>query len=94
MEKMMDALVDELTTRVIAKLEANASGAYNFLKLKVKAENIEGLTVDNIEGLRDLINDVADAAGTEAGKRAGEEAGADAAESLIKNASFSVDVSV
>ena len=90
MEKMMEALVDELTTRVIAKLEANASGAYSFLKLKVKAENIEGLTVDNIEGLEDMIKDVA----TEAGKEAGEIAGADAAESLIKNASFSVDVSL
>lgn len=90
MEKMMEALVDELTTRVIAKLEANASGAYSFLKLKVKAENIEGLTVDNIEGLKDMIEDVA----TEAGRSAGEQAGGDAAESLIKNASFSVDVSL
>ena len=90
MEKMMEALVDELTTRVIAKLEANASGAYSFLKLKVKAENIEGLTVDNIEGLKDMIEDVA----IQAGKDAGEEAGADAAESLIKNASFSVEVSL
>ena len=90
MEKMMEALVDELTTRVIAKLEANASGAYSFLKLKVKAENIEGLTVDNIEGLKDMIEDVA----IQAGKDAGEEAGADAAERLIKNASFSVDVSL
>jgi hypothetical protein len=43
MEKILEALVDEITTRVIAKLEANAEGAYNFLKLKVKAENVEGL---------------------------------------------------
>ena len=90
----MEALVDELTTRVIAKLEANASGAYSFLKLKVKAENIEGLTVDNIEGLKDMIEDVAASAGAEAGRSAGEQAGGDAAESLIKNASFSVDVSL
>lgn len=90
----MEALVDELTTRVIAKLEANASGAYSFLKLKVKAENIEGLTVDNIEGLKDMIEYVAALAGTEAGRSAGEQAGGDAAESLIKNASFSVDVSL
>ena len=90
MEKILEAMVDEITNRVIAKLEANASGAYNFLKLKIKAENIEGLTVDNIEGLKDMIEDVASSAGADAGKEAGEEA----AESLIKNASFSVDVSL
>lgn len=52
MEKILEALVDEITTRVIAKLEANASGAYDFLKLKVKAENIEGLEdlVERIAG--------------------------------------------
>ena len=77
----MEALVDELTTRVIAKLEANASEAYNFLKLKVKAENIEGLTVDNIEGLEDMIKDVAT------------EAGSEAAESVLKNATFDTSVS-
>lgn len=85
----MEALVDELTTRVIAKLETNASGAYSFLKLKVKAENIEGLTVDNIEGLEDMIKDIADAAGREAG----ESAGADAAEKLLKDATFDTSVS-
>lgn len=86
---MMDALVDELATRVIAKLEANASGAYSFLKLKVKAENIEGLTVDNIEGLQDAITDAAE----EAVKGCDlERIASDAASEAISGASFEVNV--
>ena len=72
MEKILDALVDEITTRVIAKLEANASGAYDFLKLKVKAENIEGL--------EEMIEEVA------------AESGAAAAERAVQNASFGINV--
>ena len=89
MEKILEAMMDEITTRVIAKLEANASGAYSFLKLKVKAENIEGLTVDNIEGLQDAISDAAE----EAVKGCDlERIASDAAADLINGASFEVNV--
>lgn len=91
MEKILEALVDEITTRVIAKLEANASNAYSFLKLKVKAENIEGLTVDNIEGLKDAIVDAAEVAVKDCNV---EQVAADAAADVVNNASFEVNVRI
>jgi histone H3/H4 len=62
MEKILEALVDEITTRVIAKLEANAEGAYNFLKLKVKAENVEGLE----DMIREFAEEIAETAAKDA----------------------------
>ena len=54
MEKILEAMVDEITTRVLNKISENNGAMMDFLKVPLKAENIEGLD--------DLIADKVDKA--------------------------------
>ncbi len=85
MEKILDALVDEITTRVIARLEANTSNMFSALKIKTKAENVEGLE-DLIDGR------IAEKLEDEVNRDEVREMATEAAEEVLKNASFDVSV--
>jgi ATP-dependent 26S proteasome regulatory subunit len=78
MEKFLEMFVEDITNRVVAKLEANNSQMINTFKHKVKAEYIEDLSYEHVAGLDDYILAIAE----------------EVAENTLKTASFSVDVSV
>lgn len=59
MEKMLEALIDELATRVAAKLVENQGDMLAFLKVgpKVQLEQIEGLDDHITEIARNVFDD-------------------------------------
>ena len=81
MEKILEAMVDEITSRVLNKISENNGAMMDFLKVPLKAENIEGLD-DLIEAKVEKAIENADLS-----NQIGEQV-----ESCLRNASISIDI--
>ncbi len=82
-----DGLLNEIADRVVKKLTDSNSAWLNTIQYKVRAENIEGqIQASQIDGIEDMVEDcVTDKVKEVAG---------DAAEEVLRNASFDVNVSL
>jgi hypothetical protein len=86
MEKLLDALVDEVADRVIKKLSDQNSNWLNTINYKVDIKNITGFN----EAVANAIEEGID---MDEVRREARDAAAETAEETIKNANFNVDVS-
>ncbi len=81
----IDGLLNEIADRVIKKLTDSSSNMLNTIQYKVRAENIEGqIQASQVDGIEEVVEDAI--------SLKVREWATDAAEGVLHNATFTVDV--